>query len=141
MNTVILLAAGKSLRAGQNKLWAQSNPKGLLGNSWPLWTRAYQTFLAHSLIDRIVVVVPKGEEFRFLPFIDSQKTQVVSGGETRMQSFKRGLAAIDFSASDVILDHNAANPAVTAPEISAVIEAAGEFGAAAVSLPAADKIG
>ena len=140
MNTVILLAAGKSLRAGQNKLWTQANPKGLPGNSWPLWTCAYQTFLEHPSIGRILVVVPKGEEFRFLPFIDSQKTQVVSGGETRMESFKRGLAAADFSASDVILDHNAANPAVTAREISAVIEAAGEFGAAAVSLPAVDTV-
>lgn len=126
MNIAILLAAGKSTRAGQNKLWA---------DVWgqPLWTLSYKTLLAHREIDRVILVVPKGEELRFLPFIDSAKTLIVTGGETRMQSFKKGLeAAGELAANDVILDHNAANPNVTADEISAVISAAQKVGAAAV---------
>ncbi len=85
-------------------------------------------------------MVPKGEELRFLPFLDSTKTEVVSGGATRMDSFKKGLAAVDFGADDVVLDHNAANPNVTAREITEVIEAAKTFGAASVSLPAVDTV-
>ncbi len=133
MNTAIILAAGKSQRAGQNKLWAT-----VYGE--PLWTRAYETFLKHPLIGRIILVVPKGDEFKFLPLIDAKKTEIISGGTTRMDSFKRGLAAVDFKDADIILDHNAANPNVTAREISDVIEAAQKTGAAAVSLPAVDTL-
>lgn len=134
MNIAILLAAGKSLRAGQNKLWAK-----VWGD--PLWTLSYKTFLKHTLIDRVILVVPKGDELRFLPFVDGTKTTVVAGGETRMNSFKRGISSIDsLGKDDIILDHNSANPMVTAKEISDVISAAKEFGAAAVSLPAVDTI-
>lgn len=133
MNTVILLAAGKSLRAGQSKLWAK-----VFGQ--PLWTFAYRTFLEHPLIGHIILVVPKGDEFRFLPFVDSEKTTVIAGGETRMGSFKSGLATVDFADDDVIMDHNAANPKVTAREISEVLESAKKFGAASVSLPAVDAV-
>lgn len=151
MNTVILLAAGKSTRAGQNKLWAdvQADPKGLLSKNvanshnnigQPLWTLSYQTFLEHPEIDRIVLVVPKGHELRFLPLVDGEKTTIISGGETRMESFKRGLLAIDFSDADILVDHNAANPNVTAREISEVISAASENGAAAVCHPVVDTL-
>jgi 2-C-methyl-D-erythritol 4-phosphate cytidylyltransferase/2-C-methyl-D-erythritol 2,4-cyclodiphosphate synthase len=134
MNTVILLAAGKSQRAGQNKLWV------LVGNK-PLWTRAYETFSNHLEIDHIVLVVPKGEELRFLPFLNNEKTQVVSGGETRMESFKRGLVAVgSVDSRTVVLDHNAANPFVTNEEISAVLEAAKIHGAAAVSHECVDTV-
>ncbi|MFA4814921.1 MAG: 2-C-methyl-D-erythritol 2,4-cyclodiphosphate synthase [Candidatus Gracilibacteria bacterium] len=134
MNTVILLAAGKSLRAGQDKLWVE-----IVGK--PLWTHSYKTFLEHSDIDHIILVVPKGEEFKFLPFLDGKKTQVVSGRETRMESFKAGLAAVaKLTNEDIIIDHNAANPWVTNQEISAVIVTAKKFGAAAVSHPAVDTV-
>lgn len=133
MNTAILLAAGSSSRAGQNKLWADVHGK-------PLWTLSYETLQAHPEIDRIVLVVPKGDEFRFLPFIEGEKTQVTTGGSTRMDSFKCGLAVIEFKADDILIDHNAANPNVTMGEISEVIEVAKKTGAAAVSQPAVDTL-
>ncbi len=134
MNVAIVLAAGKSTRAGQNKLWAKV---------WgaPLWTLSYKTFLAHRAVDRIIVVVPKGDELRFLPFIDSAKTVIVTGGETRMQSFKNGLASAgELNPDDVILDHNAANPNVTAEEITEVIKVAQKVGAAAVYHEVVDTV-
>ncbi|MEK9159734.1 MAG: 2-C-methyl-D-erythritol 2,4-cyclodiphosphate synthase [Patescibacteria group bacterium] len=133
MNIAILLAAGKSQRAGQNKLWADVHGK-------PLWTLSYETLKAHPEIGRIVLVVPKGDEFRFLPFIDGEKTQLTSGGATRMDSFKAGLAVANFKDADVIIDHNAANPNVTAREIADVIAAAQKTGAAAVSHAAVDTL-
>lgn len=126
MNIAILLAAGTSTRAGQNKLWADIFGK-------PLWTLAHDALHDHPQIDRIILMVPKGEELRFLPFVKDEKTQIVTGGTTRMDSFKRGLATVGkLSAADIIIDQNAANPNVTATEISAVISAAKKHGAAAV---------
>lgn len=134
MNIAILLAAGKSTRAGQDKLWAEVHVR-------PLWTLAHDAFVNHPNIDRIVLVVRKGEELRYLPFIQDEKTSVIAGGETRMESFKNGLtAAGTLAANDVILDHNAANPFVTAEEISAVLRAAKEHGAAAVAHPVVDTV-
>ncbi len=133
MNTAILLAAGSSSRAKQNKLWAELDGK-------PLWTLSYETFKAHPEIGRIILVVPKGDEFRFLPFIDGEKTQLTTGGATRMDSFKAGLASADYKDFDILLDHNAANPNVTASEISEVIAAAQKTGAAAVSHLAVDTL-
>lgn len=132
MNTAILLAAGKSKRANQNKLWADVHGR-------PLWTLAYERLASHPKVDRMVVVVPLGETNRYKEFIH-EGAKIVEGGETRMQSFLAGLGSLEWSNEDVILDHNAANPLVTSEEISNVIEAAKEYGAAAVSLPAVDTI-
>lgn len=66
--------------------------------------------------------------------------EIVSGGESRMQSFQNALAVANFSAADIVLDHNAANPNVTADEITQVIAAAKQHGAAAVSHAAVDTL-
>lgn len=84
--------------------------------------------------------MPKGEEFKFLSYVDGGKTHVVSGGASRMDSFKAGLASMNFSDDDIILDHNAANPHVTSREISELIAGAKEYGAAAVSQPCTDTV-
>ncbi len=133
MNTVVLLAAGSSTRAGQDKLWAD-----VFGR--PLWTLAVETFATHPQIDRVILVVRPGDHARFETAVPPD-VQIVAGKDTRMGSFKAGLAAVGpLSKDNVILDHNAANPHVTAEEISAVITAAQEHGAAAVAQPAVDTV-
>lgn len=129
MNTVILLAAGKSQRANSDKIWADIHGR-------PLWTLSYETFLNHSAISEVILVVPKGSEKKFAKFTDA-KTKIVSGGETRMQSFLNGL---EKAKGEIILDHNAANPNVSAFEISELIKEAKKHGAAALSLEAVDTI-
>lgn len=134
MNISIILAGGSSTRAGQNKLWAKVGDR-------PLWTLAHARFLEHSQIGRIVLVVPKGDELRFAALVKDEKTSIVTGGTTRMESFKKGLQSVgDFADEDIILDHNAASPMVTGQEISAVIAAAKEHGAAAVAHPVVDTV-
>lgn len=133
MNIAILLAAGSSTRAGEDKLWADLHGK-------PLWTLSYETFISHPWVERLVLVVPKGQELRFLPFIESEKVSVVAGGKTRMESFQKGVESLTLKATDVVLDHNAASPFVTAEEISAVITAAQKEGAAAVAQPVVDTV-
>lgn len=138
MNTAILLAAGKSQRAGRNKLWADVHGR-------PLWTLSYETLHEHPGIDQVILVVPAGEEKNFEAHIEartekSTDTKIVAGGATRMDSFKAALALLEIADEDIILDHNAANPNVTHDEITKTIQAAKTHGAAAVSLPAVDTV-
>jgi 2-C-methyl-D-erythritol 4-phosphate cytidylyltransferase/2-C-methyl-D-erythritol 2,4-cyclodiphosphate synthase len=150
MNYAILLAAGASTRAGRNKLWADIHGR-------PLWTLAFEALHEHPEVDKVVIVTPAGEEEKFAKQLDQkileeapEEILIVAGGKTRMESFQHGLAKItssttltsspDLNPDDIILDHNAANPNLTAEEISAVIAAAKKHGAAAVSLPAVDTI-
>lgn len=101
---------------------------------------SYETLVNHPEVHKLVLVVPRGDELRFLPKIHSEKVVLTSGGATRMESFKRGLEAADFGEADIVIDHNAASPNVTAREISEVIAQAKNTGAAAVSLPAVDTM-
>jgi len=139
MNTAILLAAGKSQRAGRNKLWADVHGK-------PLWTLSYETLESHPEIDSIILVVPKDQKEKFTKFLGRPKNstckphKIISGGETRMDSFKEALKTLEIQDEDIIIDHNAANPNLTAEEISETITQAKKHGAAAVSLPAVDTI-
>jgi 2-C-methyl-D-erythritol 4-phosphate cytidylyltransferase/2-C-methyl-D-erythritol 2,4-cyclodiphosphate synthase len=130
MNTAILLAAGKSQRAGRNKLTADVHGR-------PLWTLAYETLSTHPEIDQVILVVPAGEEEKFAAHADCK---IIPGGETRMDSFKAALAELKPQSEDIIIDHNAANPNVTVEEITQVITEAKAHGAAAISLPAVDTI-
>ncbi len=77
-------------------------------------------------------MVPEEDLEKFKEYTD-ENTILVSGGPTRMASFLNGLGTLNLGEADVILDHNAANPNVTAAEISKVISAATEHGAAALS--------
>lgn len=135
MNQVILLAAGSSKRAGQNKLWAE-----VFGE--PLWTHSLETFQNHKLIDAIVLVVKKSELNKFSKYAKkyTKLQTIVAGGKTRAESFVRGLQATDWGKADLIIDHNTANPNVTLREITDVINNAKKYGAAAVSLPCVDTV-
>jgi 2-C-methyl-D-erythritol 4-phosphate cytidylyltransferase/2-C-methyl-D-erythritol 2,4-cyclodiphosphate synthase len=131
MNIAILLAAGKSSRAKQNKIRADIH-------GVELWTLAYDTFRAHSDVDKIILVVAKGTEDFFK--LNAPEAKVVIGGGTRMESFKNGLASLNYSNEDIIVDHNAANPNVTSGEITKVIAAAKDHGGAAVYHSVVDTV-
>lgn len=130
MNIAIILAAGASSRAGQDKLWAN-----IYGR--PLWTFSYEAFRANKNIHKIVLVVPAGKITAFQKYI-SGNTELVIGGATRMKSFKNALARVKFQDDDIIIDHNAANPFPSQFEINAVIKYAKKYGAAACSAACAD---
>ena len=121
MNILILLAAGSSTRAKQDKLQAKVQGK-------PLWSIGFESFLRHPEIDHIVLVHPKGQAENF-----PCNAQKIEGGATRMQSFLNGLGAVNFGPDDIIIDHNAASPWVTQSEITELIQAAKTHGASAVS--------
>lgn len=76
------------------------------------------------MVDEVIVVGPDG----------------VPGGDTWMASVQVGLEEINASPNDLVLVHNAANPYVSEQEITDVLTAAKQHGAAAVSHPAVDTL-
>ena len=131
MTIAILVAAGKSERFGENKLFAT-----LLGI--PVIARTIGVFAAHPQIDHIFLVIPKNAKKEdFSPFLTSKKSDFITlvwGGETRFESVFQGIleAQKNFPEEAKILVHNGANPGVTAEEISEVIAKIDEKNAVAV---------
>lgn len=133
--TAILLAAGSGERLGLQlpKAFASFNGK-------PLLLASLQILQQHSAITSIVVVAPASHLAATKKLVKnfSKVSAVVSGGKTRLDSLANGLKKV--SQADFILTHNAANPNVSAQEISQTIVAAQKFSAAGVGFSAASTV-
>jgi 2-C-methyl-D-erythritol 4-phosphate cytidylyltransferase len=105
MTYVVLLAAGRSERFGENKMLAKIRGKMVL--SWSLETLQYC-----KVIDEVVLVVSEDLidiSNRF--FAEYEKvSKVVLGGSTRKESSKIGVSSIEGKNEDVVLIHDAARP-------------------------------
>jgi 2-C-methyl-D-erythritol 4-phosphate cytidylyltransferase/2-C-methyl-D-erythritol 2,4-cyclodiphosphate synthase len=132
MRTVaVLLAAGRSERFGQDKLWIQ------LGGA-PLWTKSYRTLLSCQAIEAVGIVcqADRVDEYRALA---PEAAFVVVGGQTRTQSAKNGFEACPDWA-EAVLFHDAARPFVSHPTVHAVASAVASFGAAFPSIEVTDTV-
>ncbi|MBD3330119.1 2-C-methyl-D-erythritol 4-phosphate cytidylyltransferase [Candidatus Peregrinibacteria bacterium] len=138
MAKTIILAAGSSSRTKktQDKLLVPINEKPLI----------YYTLVAfndHPEIKEIVLVTDKGKMSALKNLVKDYKfnkiKKVVLGGENRYESFKKGLEPIG-SPNTIILVHNAANPLVSAKEITNCIAAVKKHGAAIVAHKASSTI-
>lgn len=137
MNVAIVVAGGQGARFGGNR------PKQFLEiHGIPIIIHTLGRFEQSQQIERVVVVLPPAgvEEFQSLieKFALKKVSRVVAGGETRAQSVKNGLAAIE--DADVVAVHDAVRPLVSAVEIDAVVAAAAESGAAILVAPVSDTI-
>ncbi|MDD3066216.1 MAG: 2-C-methyl-D-erythritol 4-phosphate cytidylyltransferase [Candidatus Gracilibacteria bacterium] len=133
--TAILLAAGSGERLGL-KL-----PKAFVNfNGKPLLLASLQALQQHSEVNSIVVVSPTSHLSTTKKLVKdfSKVSAVVSGGETRLNSLINGLKKV--KSANFILTHNAANPNVSAQEISQTIAAAQKFSAAGVGISAASTV-
>ena len=111
--------------------------------SKPVLLRTLEVFNACDFIDRIVVV-GKEENLLKLQNLVAEKqldkvSDIVSGGENRAESVRRG---IDASGEDagLLLIHDGARPLITAEIIESVKNAAELYGAAAPGVPLKDTI-
>jgi 2-C-methyl-D-erythritol 4-phosphate cytidylyltransferase/2-C-methyl-D-erythritol 2,4-cyclodiphosphate synthase len=134
---VIIVAAGQGQRAGGG-LPKQFRP--LAGT--PMLRRSVEAFAALSEIG-VLVVVASGERRtdceRLLAGIP--RLAYATGGATRQDSVRNGLAALESAAPDFILVHDAARPLVSQALIRRVIAALETGAAAAVPLvPIADTL-
>ena len=127
MNVAILVGGGRGVRFGGDR------PKQFLElNGTPIIVHTLRQFELSRQIDQVVVVLPASEITVFQSLGDKfdlkKISRVVAGGETRAQSVKSGLAAIE--QAEVVAVHDAVRPLVTHDEIDRVVVAAAESGAA-----------
>lgn len=127
----IVLCAGSSVRFGEDKMWLR------LGGE-TVWQRSVRIFTQHPQVTDIVVVCSQARESEFRALLE-EGTNLVVGGENRVESTQNGLAAVP-DACEIVLVHDGARPFVSAELIDAVIQATVERGAAAPVLPCRDTI-
>jgi len=137
MNVAIVVAGGKGIRFGGDR------PKQFLAiNGVPIIIHTLRQFEQSRQIEQVIAVLPAADVADFQLLIDKFQLQkvsrVVAGGETRAQSVKQGLAAID--AANVVAVHDAVRPLVTHHDIDRVVTVAAETGAAILTAALSDTI-
>ncbi|HUB86637.1 MAG TPA: 2-C-methyl-D-erythritol 4-phosphate cytidylyltransferase [Verrucomicrobiae bacterium] len=136
MNAAILVAAGKGVRMGADKLWLEIAGRPLVAHAWKKFNDA-------KCVDEIIVVVRDETQEKFSElakrFHFQKKFQIVAGGAERQDSVWNGLAALP-QKIEIVAIHDAARPCVTEELIAATIAAAHETGAAVAAQPVTDTV-
>ena len=133
----IVVAAGRGERMGAGRPKAF---RDLAGE--PLLLKAAQVFERAPSVEWIVAVVPSDEveAARGLLAPLRKLRAVVAGGSRRQDSVLEGLKQAPDAFDGVVLVHDAARPFVDVPLVEAVLEAAGESGAALPVLGLVDTV-
>ena len=137
----VLAAAGMGERLGSGG----GAPKALLTlGDRPLACHSLSVFEEQARIEAVVLVVPAGFEDRFRREIVDRwgfrkVSAVVRGGETRQESVRLGLEALD-DRLDPVLIHDAARPLVTSDLVSVCLERGAASGACIPALPVAGTV-
>ncbi|WP_296764961.1 bifunctional 2-C-methyl-D-erythritol 4-phosphate cytidylyltransferase/2-C-methyl-D-erythritol 2,4-cyclodiphosphate synthase [Sediminimonas sp.] len=128
----IILAAGRGTRAGgaRAKQW-----QGLAGARVIDWT--LRAFRAAPAIE-VIALVLQPDEMGLVAPADGLIT--AAGGDTRADSVRAGLEALDGRGVDKVLVHDVARPCVTPALITAVIDALDDSAAAAPAVAVSDAL-
>ena len=135
----VLVAAGRGERLGEDR------PKAFVRlGELPLLAEPLRRLDESDWIDAVVVVAPPEWEEPAILLAEeigaSKVTACVTGGETRSDSVRAGVAEVPEDAA-VILVHDAARPLLPDDVIGRVIQALGEgFDGAVPALPVSDTI-
>jgi len=125
--TAVIVAAGSSLRFGQNKTFADLAGK-------PVLLRTLEAFQVSPAIDEIVVVCRADDLERTALLVQestiTKLSQIVVGGASRPLSVYNGLQAVSRRA-DLIAIHDGARPLVTQEIIVETVATARKYHAAA----------
>lgn len=130
--TAIIVAAGASRRMGFDKLsYRLPDGRTVLETSCAL-------FAAHPAVDELVLVAGGNRlQCEAIAAACPKPCTVVQGGATRADSVRSGLAA---AKGQLVAIHDAARPFASAEIITAALQAAAEYGAAAPAVPVKDTI-
>lgn len=127
----ILVAAGKSVRFGRDKLLETLGDRRVI--SWPV-----EAFLSRADVACVVVVTPAGDDelSRALEgaLPRDPRIRYTRGGETRAHSVRAGAAAVPEDVAWLAI-HDAARPLVSQALIDRTFAAALAHGAAVPALP------
>jgi 2-C-methyl-D-erythritol 4-phosphate cytidylyltransferase len=136
MNAAILVAAGKGIRMGTDKLWLEIAGRPVIAHTW-------QKFNDAKCIGEIILVVRDGMQKSFAELAEKfhfQKSfRIVVGGAERQDSVWNGLEALS-PKTEIVAIQDAARPCTTEELIAATIEAARETGAAVAAQQITDTI-
>lgn len=131
----VIVAAGKGLRAGQPlpKQFASWRGKPLLRHSAEI--------LARAGYGPIVVAIPEGAETVAQEALSGiEGVILVIGGETRQQSVRNTLEALEAHQPDIVLIHDAARPGLPDAVIERLEAALAIHSAAIPVLPVVDSL-
>lgn len=131
----VIVAAGQGLRAGQPlpKQFARWRGKPVVRHS--------AEALAAAGVNPIVVTIPAGAEAIAADcLVGIDGVLLVTGGETRQESVRKGLEALQEAAPDCVLVHDAARPALPAALIDRLAGALATRTAAIPVLPVVDSL-
>ena len=130
----ILVAAGKGARVGGDI------PKQyrILGRKTVLERTVAATLKAGLITETIIVIAHDDVAARDI--LSSYDVKFTTGGASRTESVKAGLNALEETAPDYVLIHDAARPFVSAKLISQLVSALGTHDAAVPILPLSDAV-
>ena len=136
MNAAILVAAGKGVRMGADKLWLEIAGRPVIAHTW-------KNFNDAKCVDEIILVVRDGTQDNFLKLAEKfhfQKSfRIVVGGVERQDSVWNGLEELS-PKTEIVAIHDAARPCAGEALISLTIEATRKTGAAVPSQQITDTI-
>src|SRR5471032_3293631 len=136
MNAAILVAAGKGVRMGADKLWLEIAGRPVIAHTW-------KNFDDAKCVDEIILVVRDGMQKQFSELAEKfhfQKTfHIVVGGAERQDSVWNGLEALS-PKTEIVVIQDAARPCTTEALIAATIKATRETGAAVAAQQITDTI-
>jgi len=136
MNAAILVAAGKGVRMGSDKLWLEIAGRPVIAHAW-------QTLNDAPCIAEVIVVVRAGmlQNFSDLAarFMFQKAFRIVAGGAERQDSVWNGLEALS-PKTEIVAIQDAARPCTSEALLVATIEAAREIGAAVAAQAVTDTI-
>jgi 2-C-methyl-D-erythritol 4-phosphate cytidylyltransferase len=139
MNSAIIAAAGCGSRMVSDR------PKQfLLLGGIPIIFHTLRAFERCDSIHETIVVLPSESSGEFLEGANKlglkKVSRVVSGGATRAESVKRGLAAVRAATAGIVAVHDGVRPFVSAAEITETVAAAEKHEAAILVAPVVDTI-
>ena len=131
----VIVAAGKGLRAGQ-PLPKQFAP---YGGSTVLRTAV--DALADAGITQFAVPIPEGADAIAAECLDGiSGVNLLTGGDTRQESVRRGLEALASAKPDLVLIHDAARPDCPSDVVNRLVAALGDSAGAIPVLPVVDSM-
>lgn len=96
---------------------------------------------AESLLQAGVLLQPVGDAASIDAALDGlEHLPTVPGGDTRQDSVRAGLEALDAHAPDIVLVHDAARPVIPAGTIAALLQALATHAGAIPAVPVADTL-
>jgi 2-C-methyl-D-erythritol 4-phosphate cytidylyltransferase/2-C-methyl-D-erythritol 2,4-cyclodiphosphate synthase len=132
----VIVAAGRGHRAGGD---LPKQYRQLAGE--PVIRPTLAAFLAHPQVAAVQPVIHADDETLFATAAAGLRAlPPVHGGATRQASVRAGLEALDRTAPDIVLIHDAARPFLTGELISRAIVAGKAHGAAVPAVAVADTV-